>query len=350
MADNDFIAKAGISVDGVNLIDGSGNWLGTPANLPGAQGTPGAQGPQGAQGTNSIVAGAQGVDGTDGPQGAQGVQGSPGAQGVIGTRGPQGPQGAQGFPGLAGSGGAQGPQGVQGTAGPQGFQGVQGPAGPQGAQGRQGAQGPQGFPGLSGPQGVQGRQGAAGAQGAQGTGGPQGPQGRQGAAGAQGTAGAQGPQGPQGFQGPQGTAATTASDISFLLSLGVNTTAGLDGTITTTGDITADYSDRRLKNIIGPIGNSLQRITSLDSIEYEQNKLAESIGVSDRGKQIGLIAQQIEEVLPEVVTIAPIDANRHGHSISGDKYLTIMYSKIIPLLVQALKEQHEQIEVLKSRL
>jgi hypothetical protein len=63
-----------------------------------------------------------------------------------------------------------------------------------------------------------------------------------------------------------------------------------------------------------------------------------------------LIAQEVEEVVPEAIAIAPFDANLHGHSKSGDRYLTVRYEKIIPLLIQALKEQTEQLEYIKSKL
>jgi Collagen triple helix repeat (20 copies) len=127
-----------VTINGLQVIDDNGNWVGPPTGLIGP---PGPQGPQGLQG----------VQGDPGPQG---VQGDPGPQGV---QGDPGPQGVQGDPG---------PQGVQGDPGPQG---VQGDLGPQGLQGPQGDPGPQGVQGDPGPQGVAG---AAGAQGPIGTNGP----------------------------------------------------------------------------------------------------------------------------------------------------------------------------------
>jgi hypothetical protein len=133
--------------------------------------------------------------------------------------------------------------------------------------------------------------------------------------------------------------------------LGINTPAsGTTGEIRATGDITAYYSDRRLKENIVDIENSLEKLEKLTGVYYNSNKLAESFGYINKKRQVGLIAQEVEEVVPEATTIAPFDANYHGHSLSGEKYLTIRYEKLIPLLIQALKEQKEQLEYIKSKL
>ena len=51
----------------------------------------------------------------------------------------------------------------------------------------------------------------------------------------------------------------------------------------------------------------------------------------------GLFAQDVQEVLPEAVHPAPFDVDG-GESISGENYLTIQYEKVVPLLVEAIKE------------
>jgi hypothetical protein len=85
-------------------------------------------------------------------------------------------------------------------------------------------------------------------------------------------------------------------------------------------------------------------------VYYTPSKLAEEKGYIEKERNIGLIAQEVQSVLPEVVTIAPFDSNKHGHSISGENYLTVMYAKIVPLLVEALKEQKDQLNYIKSKL
>jgi hypothetical protein len=79
--------------------------------------------------------------------------------------------------------------------------------------------------------------------------------------------------------------------------------------------------------------------------------LAEKLGYKyDEKKHIGLIAQEVQAVLAEVVKPAPIDSNKYGHSITGENYLTVMYAKVVPLLVEALKQQKNQIEYLKLKV
>jgi hypothetical protein len=218
--------------------------------------------------------------------------------------------------------------GPEGPAGPQGAAGIQ----PPGPQGPLGPTGPQGF---IGPPGRTAPQGARGPQGAQGTTGPTGPVAN----------GPQGPQGPQGNEGPTGPITTQ------VVSLGVGTFfSGTTGEIRATGDVTAYYSDIRLKENVVTILNSLEKLTKLNGVYYHSNKLAETFGYINKKRQVGLIAQEVEEVVPEAVAIAPFDANLHGHSKSGNRYLTVRYEKIVPLLIQALKEQKEQLEYIKSKL
>ena len=169
-------------------------------------------------------------------------------------------------------------------------------------------------------------------------------QGFAGPTGAQGPAGAQGPQGGTGPQGSTGPAPTQVA------ALGVNTTAGPTGTVRATSNITAFFSDRRLKTIEKLVDEPLNRLDKLRAVYYEQNDLARRFGYQSTARHVGYLAQEVQDALPEAVAPAPFDSNKYGHSISGEKYLTVMYSKIVPLLVQSLKEQKEQIEYIKSKL
>ena len=283
-----------------------------PRGAQGATGATGAQGPAGPQGAQ----GAQGV-------GAQGPQGATGATGSTGLTGAQGPQGPAGATGTTGATGAQGPQGATGATG---AQGAQGPAGPQGAQGATGAQGSAGATGSTGLTGAQGPQGPTGATGAQG---PQGPAGATGAQGATGATGAQGPTGATGAQGPAGSYNQSLNTTNSPTFAGLT----INGAITATGDITAFFSDDRLKTRLQNIESALDKIISLNGFIFEPNEVAQNLGY-EKKREVGVSAQEVQEVLPEAISPAAIDS----------QYLAVKYERLIPLLIEAIKELNDKIE------
>ena len=134
-----------VSVNGIAVIDGNGQWIGDPTGLTGAEG-------------------AAGVDGADGVDGVDGVDGTTGAAGlsVVGAA-----VNTDGTLTLFLSDGTSVStvEVVVGPAGPTGATGPQGDQGPQGEPGIQGIVGPVGVDGLDGTPGSQGDPGAAGAQG-----------------------------------------------------------------------------------------------------------------------------------------------------------------------------------------
>ena len=89
---------------------------------------------------------------------------------------------------------------------------------------------------------------------------------------------------------------------------------------------------------------------SLDGVYYTKNDLARSFGYEGNEQEVGLIAQQLQQVLPEVVEPAPFDLDKYGNSKTGENYLTVMYERVVPLLIEALKEQKGQIDYLNSKL
>jgi hypothetical protein len=138
---------------------------------------------------------------------------------------------------------------------------------------------------------------------------------------------------------------------------GVTTTAigsGIwtGGSITATGDITAYYSDIRLKTKISNIDNALDKVMKLNGFYYVNNDVAKEYGYTSDKVQIGVSAQEVESILPEIVMLAPFDATgadaENPLSKSGENYLTVKYEKIVPLLIEAIKEQQTQIEELKT--
>ena len=122
------------------------------------------------------------------------------------------------------------------------------------------------------------------------------------------------------------------------------------GSLSATGNIIAYYSDGRLKNIEGKIENPLEKIDKLNGVYYKQNKLAEEFGFINERRQVGLIAQEVNEVLPEVIDLAPFDMDvDNGTSKSGENYMTLNYDRIVPLLVECIKELKKEIEELKNK-
>ena len=133
--------------------------------------------------------------------------------------------------------------------------------------------------------------------------------------------------------------ANTTTSVQFG-SIGIGTAAsGVTGEIRATDNITAYYSDDRLKTRLGTIENALNKVRSLTGFYYQANETAQALGYTVK-KEVGLSAQTMQNVMPEIVTTAPID----------DKYLTIWYEKTVPLLVEAIKELADEFDELKKKI
>jgi hypothetical protein len=123
------------------------------------------------------------------------------------------------------------------------------------------------------------------------------------------------------------------------------------GNIISTGSVTSFYSDERLKTFTSNISNSLDIINNLSGYHYIPNKLAIDNGFILEN-EIGLSAQEVEKVLPEIVKLAPFDTVRGSNgnimSKSGEKYLTICYERMAPVFVEAIKELSRENKVLRE--
>jgi hypothetical protein len=87
-------------------------------------------------------------------------------------------------------------------------------------------------------------------------------------------------------------------------------------------------SDMRLKTDIEPIDNALDKVLALNGVYFHWNKDAQQ----PDGRQVGVIAQNVQQVLPEVVSSSP----------ASKDYLSVDYTRLVPVLIQAMKEQQEQ--------
>ena len=110
------------------------------------------------------------------------------------------------------------------------------------------------------------------------------------------------------------------------------------GQVYATDNITAYYSsDITLKNNIRPIESAIFKVRQINGVEFDWNEKSSQIQ-QEQGHDIGLIAQEVEKVLPEIVITRE----------NGIK--AIQYEKVVPLLVEAIKEQQTMIEDLSNRL
>jgi hypothetical protein len=230
-----------------------------------------------------------------------------------------------------------------------------GPPGPNGAPGASGSSGTSGFNGSMGPPG------------------PSGPLGPPGPAGAVGPSGRISPNGiTQGSYGSISIAGTTNSYaginfsdpyITLMVNVGatgfyVNNSSwraywDANATLLNYGDVIAYASDKRLKNNIKNIPNALSKVLSINGVNYNWDLVeCNKWGFNPNESDVGVIAQEVQEVLPEAVKFAPFDRDpiKGTDSISGKDYLTVQYDKLIPLLIEAIKEQQQQINELSSEI
>lgn len=136
-----------------------------------------------------------------------------------------------------------------------------------------------------------------------------------------------------------GQAVATTSNVQFN-SLGVGTAgSGTAGEIRATNNVTAYYSDERLKTKIGNIENALDKVKQIETMVYHANETAVGLGYDASIIEVGVTAQSVQKVQPQVVAPAPID----------DKYLTVRYERLVPLLIEAIKELEAQVAELKAK-
>jgi hypothetical protein len=138
-----------------------------------------------------------------------------------------------------------------------------------------------------------------------------------------------------------GTASALVTGNSYQIgSLGVGTAAsGTAGEIRATNNITAFFSDERLKTKTGDIENALDKVCQIETMLYHANETAVALGYDASIQEVGVTAQSVQKVQPEIVVPAPID----------DRYLTVRYEKLVPLLIEAIKELKAQVAELKAK-
>ena len=128
-------------------------------------------------------------------------------------------------------------------------------------------------------------------------------------------------------------AATTDSTAKTNGAVTIAGGVGIVKSLYVGGDVTAyASSDRTLKNNIVNITNPLAKLNAINGVTFEWNERSEKTGAD-----VGLIAQEVEQVLPEIVTTRE----------NGIK--AIRYEKVVPLLVEAIKELQKKVEQLENK-
>jgi hypothetical protein len=122
----------------------------------------------------------------------------------------------------------------------------------------------------------------------------------------------------------------------------LNATGGTDvqNDLRATGNIIAFFSDERLKTRLGNIENALDKIDQLSTFYFEPNDIAVNTYGYTRHRDIGVSAQEVANVVPEIIADAPI-----GHG-----YLTVKYERFAPLIIAAIKELRVEIADIKKKI
>jgi hypothetical protein len=129
-----------------------------------------------------------------------------------------------------------------------------------------------------------------------------------------------------------GTASTSRTTGTLIVDGG----AGISGALYVGGDIYSyAASDSRLKENLSTIDNSLEKVSKISGYEYNWNSIAQEMHPERTMRDVGVVAQEVQEVLPSAVVERE------------DGYLAVDYVKIIPLLIESIKTLKEELDTIK---
>ena len=95
----------------------------------------------------------------------------------------------------------------------------------------------------------------------------------------------------------------------------------------------------------GAIPDALDKVNKLTGYYYTPNALAHSLGVDNTELEVGVSAQEVEEVLPEIVTKSAV-----GQDEFGEDYKSVHYDKLTPLLIESIKELTKKVTELETKM
>ena len=126
-------------------------------------------------------------------------------------------------------------------------------------------------------------------------------------------------------------------------NVGIGTTAPTTK-LYVNGEITANSiagtSDIRFKTNIRPVTNALNKVKALRGVYFNWNKKAFPEKEFGEGDELGFIAQEVEQIVPEIVS----------KDKTKEAYRSVKYDKLVALLVEAIKEQQKQIDSLNIKV
>ena len=148
-----------------------------------------------------------------------------------------------------------------------------------------------------------------------------------------------------GFAGASGWGMYVAADGDARVYL-----SGQSGSGHFTGNITAYASDERLKTNIKPVENALEKVCQLRGVEFDwvDNITSKYDFHPQTMHETGVLAQNVAEHIPDAVTEAPMNANYTAKNGTDHQFLTVDKEKIIPVLIEAIKELKAEIDMLKG--
>lgn len=113
------------------------------------------------------------------------------------------------------------------------------------------------------------------------------------------------------------------------------------GNMVAAGNVTA-YSDPRLKENFTNITGALDKVQSLNGGSFTWKHGIPHTEVKAGKKDFGILANEVEAIMPEIVT--------DSINIDGEKYKTVSYEKLVPLLIEAIKELSAEVKALKAKI
>jgi hypothetical protein len=131
-----------------------------------------------------------------------------------------------------------------------------------------------------------------------------------------------------------------ADDVDAMVGIGTTSPSQelhVEGSICYTGSIGA-CSDARYKTDVNSLDNALDRVSRLRGVSFNWKKDQFPQHKFSEKEQVGLIAQEVKDVVPQVV------------SEDGDGYYNVDYTKLTPLLIEAIKELKDQNQKLQQRI